>query len=119
MSTEAHPTEPVQPVHEGEDLNADTYGEGQHGATDRQYILIAAILFVITAAEVTLSYIDVGPVFLPAMLLLMAAKFITVVSYFMHLKFDNKIFSFMFYMGLLLAVFVYCAALATFHFFGS
>jgi cytochrome c oxidase subunit 4 len=35
----------------------------------------------------------------------------------MHLKFDNKIFSFMFYLGLILAVLVYSAALATFHFF--
>ena len=35
----------------------------------------------------------------------------------MHLKFDNKIFSFMFYPGLVLAVGVYCVALATFHFF--
>ena len=45
MSTETHPRA-VQPVHEGEDLDADTYGEGHHGATDRQYILIAAILAV-------------------------------------------------------------------------
>jgi cytochrome c oxidase subunit IV len=102
-----------------EDLDADTYGEGHHGATDRQYILIALILAVMTAAEVTLSYIDVGPIFLPALLLLMAAKFLTVVSFFMHLRFDNKIFSFLFYMGLVLAVLVYSAALATFHFFGS
>ncbi len=119
MSTETHPIEPVQPVHEGEDLDADTYGEGHHGATDRQYILIAAILAAITAAEVTLTYIDVGPLFLPALLIMMVAKFVTVVSYFMHLKFDNRIFSVLFYMGLLLAVFVYCVALATFHFFGS
>ena len=48
---------------------------------------------------------------------MMAAKFIIVVSYFMHLKFDNRIFSFMFYLGLILAVGVYCAALATFQFF--
>jgi cytochrome c oxidase subunit 4 len=102
-----------------EDLDADTYGEGHHGATDRQYIVIAVILALMTALEVTLSYIDVGPIFLPALLILMAAKFLTVVSYFMHLKFDNKIFSFMFYLGLVLAVSVYCAALATFHFFGS
>ncbi len=100
-----------------EDLDADSYGEGHHGATDRQYILIALILAVMTAAEVTLSYVDVGPIFLPALLILMAAKFLTVVSYFMHLKFDNKIFSFMFYLGLILAVLVYSAALATFHFF--
>jgi len=30
-----------------EDLDADSYGEGHHGATDRQYILIALILAVI------------------------------------------------------------------------
>jgi cytochrome c oxidase subunit IV len=103
----------------GEDLDANEYGEGHHGATDRQYILIAFILAVITAGEVTLSYVDVGPIFLPTLLILMVIKFLTVVSYFMHLKFDNKIFSFMFYLGLVLAVAVYSAALSTFHFFGS
>ena len=74
---------------------------------------------VITALEVTLSYVDVGALFLPTMLLLMTAKFLIVVSFFMHLKFDNRLFSFLFYMGVVLAVFVYVVALATFHFFGS
>ena len=120
MSTDTHPAEPVRPFHEGEDLHADEFGaEHQHGATDGQYILIALILSVVTAGEVTLSYVDVGPLFLPALLIMMAAKFIIVVSFFMHLKFDHKLFSFLFYMGLLLAVGVYCTALATFHFFGS
>ena len=88
-----------------------------HGATDGQYILIALILAVITAAEVSLSYIDVGPIFIPALLVMMAVKFVIVVSYFMHLKFDNRIFSFLFYSGLLLALGVYVLALATFEFF--
>jgi cytochrome c oxidase subunit 4 len=104
-------------AHAGEDLSADEYGEHHHGATDKQYILIAVILAAITAAEVTLTYIDIGALFLPALLVMMAAKFLIVVSFFMHLKFDNKIFSFMFYLGLILAVGVYCAALATFQFF--
>ncbi len=55
---------------------------------------------VMTAAEVTLSYMDVGWIFLPALLVLMTAKFLTVVSYFMHLKFDHKLFTFLFYTGL-------------------
>ena len=67
----------------------------------------------------TLTYIDIGPIFLPVLLILMAVKFFTVVSYFMHLKFDNRIFSLLFYTGLFLAIGVYCAALATFHFFGN
>jgi cytochrome c oxidase subunit IV len=111
MSTTAehHPEE-----HHGEELFVS---KGHHGATDKQYILIAAILAAITAMEVTISYVDVGPIFLPALLIMMAAKFVTVVSFFMHLKFDNKLFSFLFYTGLGLAVFVFVVALATFHFF--
>jgi cytochrome c oxidase subunit 4 len=48
---------------------------------------------------------------------LMVVKFVTVVSYFMHLKFDNKLFTYLFYSGLLLAISVYCGFLATFKFF--
>ena len=115
MSTDVTHPEP-QPI--GEDLTADEFGDHQHGATDKQYIVIAVILAVITAGEVTLTYIDVGPIFLPALLIMMTAKFLVVVSYFMHLKFDNKLFSFLFYLGLVLAVGVYVGALATFQFFG-
>ena len=92
---------------------------GHHGATDKQYILIALILAAITAAEVTLSYIDIGPLFLPALLILMVIKFFIVVSYFMHLKFDNKIFSCMFYLGLVPGVVRLLVALSTFHFFST
>jgi cytochrome c oxidase subunit 4 len=49
----------------------------------------------------------------------MVVKFVMVVSYFMHLKFDNRIFSLLFYVGLGLALFCYIAALATFKFFIS
>ena len=100
-------------------LDAHDEHGGGHGASDRQYIVIALILAAITAAEVSISYIDVGPVFLPALLIMMAVKFFIVVSYFMHLKFDNKIFSYMFYLGLGLAVFVYIGALTTFHFWNK
>ena len=88
-----------------------------HGMSNAGYIRIAAILAAITALEVSTVYVDFGPLFLPALLIMMAVKFIMVVSYFMHLKFDNKLFSFMFYAGLILAVGVYATFLATFHFF--
>ncbi|MFV0306406.1 MAG: cytochrome C oxidase subunit IV family protein, partial [Desertimonas sp.] len=96
----------------GEDLSADEFGDHQHGATDKQYILIALLLAAITAAEVAISYIDVGPLFLPALLIMMVAKFFIVVSFFMHLKFDHKLFSWLFYMGLVLALIVYIGTLA-------
>lgn len=90
-----------------------------HAMTDAKYIRIAIILALITALEVSTYYIDFGPLFLPSLLIMMAIKFVMVVSYFMHLKFDSKVFSLMFYTGLGLAVAVYTVALATFKFFMS
>ncbi len=81
------------------------------------YIRIAIILAAITGLEVSTYYVDFGVLFLPALLIMMVIKFVMVVSYFMHLKFDNKMFSFLFYAGLVLAVGVYAAFLATFKFF--
>ncbi|PHX93651.1 MAG: cytochrome C oxidase subunit IV [Acidimicrobium sp.] len=96
---------------------ADTTHEQQHGMTNAGYIRIAAILAAITGLEVSTYYVDFGVLFLPALLIMMVIKFVMVVSYFMHLKFDNKMFSFLFYAGLVLAVGVYAAFLATFKFF--
>jgi cytochrome c oxidase subunit 4 len=85
--------------------------------SDAGYIKIAIILAAITALEVSTYYVDFGPLFLPSLIIMMVVKFFMVVSYFMHLKFDNKLFSLMFYIGLGLAIFVYFTALATFKFF--
>jgi cytochrome c oxidase subunit 4 len=89
----------------------------EHGMSDAGYIKIAVILALITALEVSTYYVDFGPLFMPALLIMMVVKFVMVVSYFMHLKFDSKMFSFLFYTGLGLALFVYITALATFKFF--
>ena len=101
------------------DSGLDT-GQHDHEAehlSDNRYVVIALILAAITALEVVASYVDLGPVFIPLLLFLMAVKFLTVVLYFMHLKFDNKIFKRLFYTGLILAMCVYVAALLTFRFF--
>jgi cytochrome c oxidase subunit 4 len=97
--------------------NEVEHSEAEHGMSTRGYITIALILAAITALEVSTYYVDFGPLFLPSLLIMMVIKFIMVVSYFMHLKFDNKLFSWLFYAGLILAIGVYAAALSTFHFF--
>jgi len=89
----------------------------EHGMSIAGYVKVALILAALTALEVATYFVDFGPFFMPVLLVLMCVKFFIVVSYFMHLKFDNKIFSFMFYSGLFLAVGVYAAFLATFKFF--
>ena len=98
--------------------HTEKHGEGhEHGLTDAGYIKIALILAAITALEVSTYYVDFGPLFMPSLMIMMVVKFVMVVSYFMHLKFDNRIFSLLFYVGLGLALFCYIAALATFKFF--
>jgi cytochrome c oxidase subunit 4 len=49
----------------------------------------------------------------------MAIKFVIIAAFFMHLKFDSKILTRVFYAGLFLAVGVYVAALTTFQLFSN
>jgi cytochrome c oxidase subunit 4 len=59
--------------------------------TEMTYIKIAVILALITVVEVAIYYIEsVSSVLVPALVILSAIKFLTVVGYFMHLKFDDK-----------------------------
>lgn len=99
------------------DSDTHEHEEHQHGLSDIGYVKVAVMLAVLTAVEVSTYYVDFGPFFMPVLLVLMVVKFFIVVSYFMHLKFDSKVFTWMFYSGLFLAVGVYAAFLATFKFF--
>ena len=75
---------------------------------------------VLTALEILST--EIGPdgsLLVPMLLVLMFVKFWIVASFFMHLRFDSRLFSFLFYLGLGAAVVLYCAVLATFHFWTS
>ncbi len=102
--------------------HAEDHGDHGHAEhvdhPDSWYVKIALALAAITAGEVALSYMDVGAAFLPLLLFMMAVKFVMVVLFFMHLRFDSKWFNMAFWSGLILAILVYMAALATFRFFG-
>lgn len=93
-----------------------TNAEHGHGAhpTEVFYIKIAAILAVVTGIEVGLYYTDFGIAVTNTMLLVLAAiKFVMVVAYFMHLRFDSRILRRLFTSGFVLAVLVYIAYLLT------
>ena|SRR5688572_23258636 len=86
--------------------------EGAH-ATNQMYVRIAIILAIITLVEVVIYYIPtLRSVLVPALLVLSIAKFLMVVGYFMHLKFDNRLYRFMFASGLVITLGVYLALLA-------
>ena len=79
------------------------------------YIRVAALLVILTAVEVAVLYIEVlEPAFLPIFLILSVAKFALVVMFYMHLKFDSRLFSSVFVGGLLLAISVAVVLLALF-----
>jgi len=86
--------------------------------SEGKYWVIAAILGVVTAIEVALSYIDLGDANAPLLLLGMALKFFIVASYFMHLKFDSRVTRRLFISGLFLAVTCYIGMLMMFRHFG-
>jgi cytochrome c oxidase subunit 4 len=68
------------------------------------YLRIAAILTVLTVIEIGVFYIPAfHPVLAPVLLTLSAAKFALVVMFYMHLKMDNRFFTFLFGGPMLLA----------------
>jgi len=93
--------------------HADVVAE-QHGLTVRQYLLIGAALTVITLIELAVSYSDLGDAMVPILLALSAVKFVVVVAYFMHLRFDSPIFTRMFVGSFFLALAILIALLGLF-----
>ena len=90
--------------------------------TPQQYVLIAVVLVIITAVEVATSYLegDVNDNLIIAALGIMAAiKFFLVVAWYMHLRFDSKIFRRFFLLGLVAAPILYTIVLLMFHAFNS
>lgn len=86
---------------------ADDHAAQHDHPTEHKYWIIALILGVITAFEVTISYVDLGNAVAPLLLIGMVMKFFIVASYFMHLKFDSKVARRLFISGLSLALFCY------------
>ena len=70
--------------------------EHQHPTVD-VYLRVAAALVILTVLEVGVFYVPAfHPVLVPVLLVLSAAKFALVVMFYMHLKADNKFFTFLF-----------------------
>jgi cytochrome c oxidase subunit 4 len=117
MAEAAEITEMASPADTEERRPHPEGGSHRPHPTDSQYVGIAAILFLITGVEVALSYLKIGALTNPALLVLAATKFAMVAMFFMHLRFDNKLLRRLFVTGLVLAVCVYIAVMLTFGIF--
>ena len=101
-----------------DDIDHDDIDHDMH-PSDWKYIQIAIILALLTVAEVALYYFPPGPFEVPMLIALMIVKFVMVLMWFMHLKFDSPMFTKAFVAGLGLAVTVYVALLSVFEFWAS
>ena len=89
-------------------------GEHQHPGA-KEYLGIAVVLTVITAIEVAVFYIPaLKTLLVPILLVLSALKFAMVAMWYMHLKFDHKLFSWLFVLPMLLAIAVIIALMKLF-----
>jgi cytochrome c oxidase subunit 4 len=95
-------------------------GEAVHTGhpTPATYFKVAMILSVITAIEVAIFYITpLSYGIIPILAVLSIGKFALVVLYYMHLKFDSRIFTGMFFFGMMVAIGVTFSLMALFGWF--
>jgi cytochrome c oxidase subunit 4 len=87
-----------------------------HFPTWKTYRWVALILFVLTVGEVWIYYTPIKGtrLFAPALITLSVIKFTIVVSFYMHLKYDAKIFRGLFLGPLSVAIIVIISLLFLF-----
>ena len=86
----------------------------------KEYIRIGIILAVLTGLEVTTAYSQIKhSILVPTLLCLSFVKFVLVVMWFMHLKFDARTYARFFVMGLVGAFTLFLIVLMTFHVFSG
>ena len=86
--------------------------------TPATYFKVAMTLVVITAIEVGVFYVeDIGIGIIPILTVLSVAKFALVAMFYMHLRYDARLFSVFFMSGLVLSISVVIAILGLFKFF--
>jgi cytochrome c oxidase subunit 4 len=99
-----------------------THGDGHGEALEhahpgaKTYTLVGVVLAIITLVEVwAYTFEPLRPLLVPVLLTLSAAKFVLVVGFYMHLKFDHPLFTGVFGFGLAVAASVITALIFLFH----
>jgi cytochrome c oxidase subunit 4 len=101
---EAHASSSVAPAHGGGHASLKTY------------IQVAVVLAIITAVEVATLYVPGIPkaLLVVSLLAMSVVKFVLVVGFFMHLKYDGGIMRAMFIGPLVLSILIILAIMALF-----
>jgi cytochrome c oxidase subunit 4 len=84
--------------------STDTHATSGHAST-RTYLMVAVILTLVTAMEFGAIYIrELTPILVPLLLVMSVAKFVLVVLFFMHLRYESRALSVVFAGSLIIAV---------------
>ena len=78
----------------GHDAHGHDHAHEEH-PTWSTYWKVALFLTIITAVEVSAFYIpawETSWIYVPSMLIMSTVKFVIVVMFYMHLKYDHKLF---------------------------
>jgi cytochrome c oxidase subunit 4 len=91
-------------------------GPGGGHATVKTYVNVAIILAIITAVEVATLYVPGIPnvLLVTSLILMSAGKFVLVVGFFMHLRYDHNIMRSLFIGPLIIAICIILALMALF-----
>src|SRR3954463_5758554 len=92
--------------HTNPEIDVHAMGEVHEHPTWKEYKWVALVLTVITIVEVWVYYTPFkhSTLFAPVLLIMSAVKFAIVVLFYMHLKYDHKIFKALFTGPLIIAV---------------
>ena len=94
-------------THTNPEIDVHAMGEVHEHPTWKQYKWVALILTVITVVEVWAYYVPsfvASPAFVPVLLIMSALKFFIVVAFYMHLKYDHRLFRALFTGPLMIAM---------------
>jgi cytochrome c oxidase subunit 4 len=92
--------------HTNPEIDVHAMGEMHEHPTWREYKWVALILTAITVVEVWIYYTPFAKtaLFVPVLLLMSVVKFAIVVLFYMHLRYDHKLFKALFTGPLMIAM---------------
>ncbi len=104
--------------HTNPDVDVHAMGEVHEHPTWKEYKWVALILTLITIVEVWVYYTPFSktPLFVPVLLIMSVVKFTIVVMFYMHLKYDHRLFRALFTGPLTIAM---CTLIALLFLFGK
>src|ERR1700686_2415919 len=92
-------------------------GKGPQHISNSVYLIVGGFLIVLTAMEITVSYIHaLRPVMVPILVVLAIAKFALIAMFFMHLRYEKWVVNTMFAFPLTIAIVVFLALMGLFLF---